>query len=190
MAISEQAITTLTPLLFLVVLELSSIARKIDLSDVVEEEHGFLLFPDSEMLEGKPKLGRFNFIHGANTILLSFGLILIVNSGSEISVLLGVLTWVIWVLLPVVEVEDYGALLARNISYSSLQLHIISVTVASGYIAGYDAIKNSINFLVPNPINGENIPYLILVLLLYSSAYLFLSSLESEFKEYNNRHSG
>ena len=81
-----ETISVFVPLLFLVVTELSSIAREIELKEMCGEEEAepFILglFPEfKEALGGLltvPQLGHFNFIHGANFLLLALGMFLAV----------------------------------------------------------------------------------------------------------------
>ncbi|WP_128475935.1 hypothetical protein [Halorussus pelagicus] len=183
MAISEQAVTTLVPLLLLVILELSRIARDIDLTEVVNQNHGFFLFSDNKVGKHQSELGRFNFLHAASTVLLAFVLFLCTTSESDVRFVLGVFLWAIWVLLPVLEVEEYDTLLANGVPYSSFHFHVVASTVSAISIAFYTEIRNLVASFEPILVTEASVPFVFIVLLIYTCTRIFLSLLEDEIEQ-------
>lgn len=112
----SQTVAITVPLLFLLITQFSSIARDMELAEVAGKQPSPLVFPFLDELSipmcGEvdffPAFGRFNFLHGINTVIVGLVLLLAVN------LLSGTLKWVIvtiaflvWLILPTLEVEEY-----------------------------------------------------------------------------------
>lgn len=106
-------VTTMAPLLLLVVTRLGSVGRATDLCAAVIEKRDPLGFP---VLHGIfPPLGRLNFVHGSNLVVLNSGLLLIFSLSNGLTEFaLGSLTVAVFLTQPVLEVEEYGKILNRN----------------------------------------------------------------------------
>lgn len=187
-----QTISIFTPLLFLVVMELSNIARDINLKNAVNREYRpFILgfWPAfSQAIDqtlSVPRLGHFNFIHGANFVLLSLGIFLIrwLSTG-RITLVLAIMVWLVWVLLPLFEVGEYEEILNRRRPWSFL-IHGVFATITAIYVI--------LNPEVVGILSSANIPYLseepdnwsfhFYVMLVLFSNHQFLIQLEKEVKE-------
>jgi hypothetical protein len=136
-----ETISVFVPLLFLVVTELSSIAREIDLKNTVKQKSSpFVLGFAPRFVEelnkflNVPKLGHFNFIHGANFILLALGMFLVVSisSGTTMYVLVA-MVWIIWSLLPIFEVDKYQAILNTKKPFS-FAIHVATTSICAAFI--------------------------------------------------------
>lgn len=144
MALNEGA-SLFIPLLFLVVTEISAIARDLDLKSIASDELppfwiGLFYALDSAP-DGRvdiPQLGRFNFIHGANLAIITLGFVLVTATTDGFSgQVVALLTWIVWVMLPVLEVDEYEAILetGRPVSFYH---HFAVSTVAALFAYFYD----------------------------------------------------
>lgn len=140
------------PLLFLLITEISSIARDLDLEKIASDELPpfwvglfYFLYSDPRERITIPQLGRFNFIHGANLAIITLGFVLVTETtGGFSGDVIALLTWIVWVMLPVFEVDEYEAILetGRPISY---YIHFAVSTVAGLFIYSYDGVLNAIS---------------------------------------------
>lgn len=146
---NESSVTTLLPLLFLVVTQLAQVGRKVDLQAALAEGRNPLGVPILDSIPGVPPLGQFNFIHGVNLVQLTIGLILVttINNG-VLRDGLTVLTWSMFVILPVLEVNTYDSILSWQTTpialpvtgwpFYSFHAHLILSTVLTSYIVLMD----------------------------------------------------
>lgn len=136
----EINISLLVPLLLLVVAALTNVSRQVQIIEVSNEVHPEVyllqggpiervlrpifelsLSPgekastreEPEVSGGKePKFGRFNHIHAFNSLLLGLALVLTVLSESGLSgVILAVIISVFWMVLPILEVNEYDLMM-------------------------------------------------------------------------------
>jgi len=98
-----QALAVLIPLFHLIILNICSAARDIDLTEISGKaswgSHGYSF----------TELGRFGYIHVFNTSALSFAVFAIWNLGgfNNISFYLAILTFILLLLLPILETGAY-----------------------------------------------------------------------------------
>lgn len=151
-------ISLLVPLLLLVVAALTNVSRQVDIIEVSNEVHPKVyllqggpvetalrplfelsLSPgekasqreETEVSGGaEPKFGRFNHIHAFNSLLLGLALVLTALSESSLSgVILAVVISVFWMVLPILEVNEYD-LMMRHFEPEdplySLSFHMIA----------------------------------------------------------------
>lgn len=133
-------ISLLVPLLLLVVAALTNVSRQVQLIEVTNEVHPDVyllqggpveralrplfelsLSPgekassrdDTQVSGGEePKFGRFNHIHAFNSFLLGLALILTLLSESSLSgVILAAIISVFWMVLPILEVNEYDLMM-------------------------------------------------------------------------------
>lgn len=185
MASGQDAVTTLAPLLFLVVTQVSTVGRDIDLQTALSEERHPLGFP---FLKGVfPPLGRFNFVHGMNLVTLTSALVLItLLSTGWIRWGMTFLTYLVLIVLPVLEVSEYDQILQVAESTPptetvySFHLHVLLATVLTAFVFLYGGTIPS------NPVNGLTSPrtlvpfFPILILLIGISYLVFVRVLAAE----------
>ncbi|WP_162562556.1 hypothetical protein [Salinigranum rubrum] len=132
--VENTAFSILIPLLALIVIELAKVAREIDLVEVAQEErlplkiltYGGLLDPRVS----RPSLGRFNLLHFANTLILAFGIHLAsFFFDGDMKWLLAVPLWVVLLLLPLLEVDEYGDVLQVENPITSFRSHFVLTAV-------------------------------------------------------------
>lgn len=134
------------PILVLIVVELSSIAREVDLKKAVNNDHPPLLLPNST---GAiiPNLGRFNFIHGFNTTLILFGVFSLSHPRVDLPFISSLILFVLWAALPMLEVDEYDDLLEASVPIRSVHWHIVSGAIAIPYIAIFQRYLGDIVYL-------------------------------------------
>lgn len=136
-------------LLFVVIVEISAIARSLDLERISEEKLppffiGLFYLLDTKSTEqtvSVPQLGRFNFLHGANLAILFLGYVLVAETVNGIAgVLILLVTFVVWALLPLLEVDEYEEILVDGYRPVSYYHHVVVVAVAALLVYFYDAL--------------------------------------------------
>lgn len=175
------------PVLFLVVMEISKLTREIDLTEALENDRSPLLL--GELSKNFPKFlqvppfGRFNFLHGANVLLLCFGLFLVVeNASGATEAVLVAMIWFVWVLLPLFEVSGYEDVLDRNQHSFSFFIHAGASTAVVVYVV---VIFNSVVDISSARIGD---PWIVVFFLIgcglgCASVLSFVKLLENEFEE-------
>lgn len=138
-------------LLFVVIIEIGGVARSLDLERICEEKLPpffiglfFLLDTGSQQQQVSiPQLGRFNFLHGANLaiLFLGFGLVVEATTGAT-GLLIGLVTYVVWAILPLLEIDEYEEILVDGYRPVSYYHHVIVVTLSAALIYSYDSIWN------------------------------------------------
>lgn len=133
-----------------------------------------------------PDLGRFMFIHMANSILLLIGLLfsttLLSESFRYVSITITVLVWII---LPVFELDEYDMMLSENIVVYSFPVHILNVIILAVSVL---AIGQLYRIPIPFVNNSIEIPYsgwlahLFTGFLFVFGVWIFASTLERELK--------
>lgn len=175
-------------LLFVVVIEISAIARSLDLERICEEKLppffiGLFYLLDTGSSQQKvsiPQLGRFNFIHGANLAILFLGFALVVENTSGITgLLISLVTFVVWALLPLLEIDEYEQILIDGYRPVSYYHHVLMIVIASLMIFSYDMIWSVIPYSVPTLVENLLL-FAICVLLYYIMLFGFLKHLERE----------
>lgn len=190
MSADSGTVTTLIPLLFLVVTQLSTVGRDADLDEAVEEERDPLGFPLFRVIF--PPLGRFNFIHGSNLVILSSGLVLItILSDGWVRIGTSLLTLVMFVVLPVLEVDEYAKILRSDAEIGpipnlySFHVHVVFAVAITTYVFLFGST------IPQNPMKGFSQPAKVapffsgLVLLIGVAYLLFTRLLHRELDDAN-----
>jgi len=192
----EAAVTSVVPLLFLVVTQLAQVGRKLDLQAAVTEDRHPLGIPILDWVPGVPAFGQFNFIHGANLTQLTVGLLLIaVLSEGWIQLGLTVLTWAMFVILPVLEVESYDEIVTIDdppytlpvlgSPFYSFHANLVSSTAITAFTYRYqDRFRTEIPSEVGEYISGS--PEVVLLICIATIGYVtFLYILHQELERVN-----
>ena len=175
-------------LLFVVVIEISAIARSLDLERICNKKLppffiGVFYLLDtgaSQQTVSIPQLGRFNFIHGANLAILFLGFALVVeNTSGTTGLLISLVTFVIWALLPLLEVNEYEEILIDGYRPVSYYHHVFMVVVASLVIFSYDMVWQAVPYSVPTLVDNLSL-LVVCILLYYVTLFGFLKHLERE----------
>jgi hypothetical protein len=104
---SSTEVTAVIPLLFLVVTQISSAGREMDLVEVAGEHNPFIL-----SFFSKGNMGRFNFVHGVNVIVLVVAVVTSAGLTTGLqSRLLVAVSITLWVVTPALEVDEYDQIL-------------------------------------------------------------------------------
>lgn len=145
-------ISLFVSLLFVVVVEIGAIARSLDLETISEQKLPpffiglfYLLDTGSQDTVGVPQLGRFNFLHGANLGILMLGFVLVSVSLTGLTKLLvSTITFVIWALLPLLEVDEYEQILIDGFRPVSYYHHALFSLFTALLIYEYDVVWNTV----------------------------------------------
>ncbi|PSQ20008.1 hypothetical protein BRD04_09435 [Halobacteriales archaeon QS_9_67_17] len=154
-------ISLLVPLLLLVTITMTDVSRQIKIVEVSNEVHSEVyllqggpveavlrplfdlsLSPGEKASQQKgtevnggaePRFGRFNHIHAFNSLLLGLVLVLTVLSESSLSgVILAVVISVFWMVLPILEVNEYDLMMQHfgpDDPLYSLSFHMIATAI-------------------------------------------------------------
>lgn len=110
MASDTTAVTTMAPLLLLVVTQLGSVGRETDLCAAVRQQRPPLGFP--ALVHVFPPLGRLNLVHGGNLVVFNVGLTLVFAlSDGWIEIAMGIAILGVFIMQPVLEVDEYSKIL-------------------------------------------------------------------------------
>lgn len=178
-------------LLFVVVIEIGGVARSLDLERISKEKLppffiGVFFFIDSKENANDdkttiPQLGRFNFLHGANLAILFLGFVLVVEQTSGFTgILISLITFAVWALLPLFEVDEYEEILVDGYRPVSYYHHVIVVALSSLLIYFYDFIFSLFFFIKLTTFNKYASLAIISVFLYYVMLFGFLTHLERE----------
>lgn len=184
---NTDAVTIMAPLLFIVVLELSSIGRDVDLPKAMEQERYPLGLPFLRPIF--PPFGRFNFVHGANLVVLTSGLLLITLLGGQwVRWGTSFMAWIVLIILPVLEVEEYGRILSENAGslsrfFYSFHVHLLLASVLTLYVVIWGkTIPQNPTFGLTHPMTL--IPFFPVLIILMAISYLgFMQSLAKELEQ-------
>lgn len=132
------AVTTMAPLLLLVVTQLGSVGRETDLCAAVRQQRPPLGLPFLKFIF--PPLGRVNLVHGGNLVVLNVGLILVFAlSGGWIEIAMGIAILGVFVMQPVLEVDEYSKILNPKNGANllphlySFHVHVVFAFAIAGY---------------------------------------------------------
>ena len=109
---SESSVGLFAPIIFLLVAELSNIARDIPLEEIVRENRPPITFREWSLFAN---LGRFPLIHFGNMVLLAFTVFVTLHFSKGIAaagLLLG--TSLLLYLLPLFELDEYDKILSEG----------------------------------------------------------------------------
>lgn len=146
------AMTTVAPLLFLVVMKIADVAREIDLSEIHGKESWTIRTPWLTKMDSG-NLGRFAYLHALNVVILEgtflisaytfqgnlIELIMTLSGNLEL-VLVSVVTLFVWLMLPLLEVDEYSGLTGKQSEIpESVGYHInlTTLTAISGLAVGW-----------------------------------------------------
>lgn len=165
------------PLLLLVVIELARVAREVDLEEVVKGNPAPFFWPYEERPGILPNLGRFSFIHTVIIVILAYSEFFVVTALTPGSVVTSepialvslLLIWLVWVLLPILEVDEYDAILEQGHRPISFYFHFLLGTAVVVYTPVWRLVIGRASW--SDAIWG---------MLLFLAVGLFLTSLENE----------
>ena len=164
------------PILFLIVVELSAVARRIDvkeLSNSIRPKLHWWWFT-------VPNLGRFIYIHTACLSILSFALFIGLNIASGLLSAGVVLASIILMLiLPLIEIEEYDSLLYKKDSLDSYRFHFLLVGGLALLFSMYP-LGSTVLQLTGGPL--AQFSYLVLVLAIFPvfGSVFFVRRLEAD----------
>jgi len=184
----SETVSIFVPVLVLVIVEISQAAREFDLLAIARSKQEpffysvfYLLDQSSQELISIPQLGPFNFIHGINLGIIYLGYTLtITTSTGTVQLITGLFVYLFWVLFPMIEVNEYVAIMDDpDIGPLSFLYHSIFTTIAAGFIYIYGNIINEPAELLRNQLEFGGFVF-ICILLYYTSLMGFLILLERE----------
>ncbi|SEV88386.1 hypothetical protein [Halobacterium jilantaiense] len=96
---------------------------------------------EASLPENGPKFGRFSLIHGFNTFLVVASLLLVANGMASLDgALVAGLIAVFWLVLPIIEVNEYDQMMERFNSsdpLDSVAFHMIASSVLSTTVIAF-----------------------------------------------------
>ncbi|MFB6210407.1 MAG: hypothetical protein ABEI76_02610 [Halobacteriales archaeon] len=135
--ISTQTVTFFVPLMLVIVERLTNLARSLANQPAQLIDSRPLFMPGEEK-RYLPNLGRLNHLHATNMALLAGAFILIAAiEASAVKNILGLLVFVIWIQLPLLEIDEYGEIRDNVVYPWSLYFHIVISIVIAAFIAGF-----------------------------------------------------
>lgn len=182
--------------LFLVVIEIGGVARTLDLERISEQKLPpffiglfYLLDTGSQQQQVTiPQLGRFNFLHGANLAIIFLGYVLVTETtvGST-GILFSLITYVVWAIIPLLEVDEYEDILIDGFRPVSYYHHVLVVSATALYIYFYDYIWEMVEIEVAFPLLKDSVLIVSCIFLYYIMLFGFLKELERELDRIDNR---
>ena len=187
MAAGESTVSVFVPLLILVIVQISQVAREFDLQEIAKRKQEpffysvfYLLDRSSQERISIPQLGPFNFIHGMNLGILFLGYtVTLSTSTGRLQILTGLVVFLFWVLFPMVEVNEYVRIMDDpNVQPVSFLYHSILTTVTAAVILVSIRMFDVLAMIEePRLLLGW---IALIVLLYYGSLLGFLNRLELE----------
>lgn len=134
-----------------------------------------------------PDLGRFLFIHAASSVLLLLGLVfsitLLSGSFKQISILITVLVWII---LPVFELDEYDNMLSEDIVVYSFPAHILNVLILVLVVLGvgkpHRILLPVVELVIKFQYSGR-LSYILVTISFIFTIWVFASTLETELQK-------
>jgi|GEM_PF-3176357 len=182
--------------LFLVVIEIGGVARSLDLERISEQKLppffiGLFYFLDTGSQQQQvtiPQLGRFNFLHGANIAIIFLGYVLVTETTTgSTGILFSLITYVVWAILPLLEVDEYEDILIDGFRPVSYYHHVLVVSAAAIYIYFYDYIWSAIEIEGFTPVFKDVFLIISCIILYYLMLFGFLKELERELDRIDNK---
>jgi len=165
------------PLVIGIVIQLSNIERGRDggPAKLVDMDPFFL--PGSRV----PQLGRLNFVHGTNLILL-LGCYLLATALDPglFRTLLVIFVLVVWLQLPILEVKEYGILLEAESFPRSLDFHLVTTLALAAYVWEFGSLARIASSTNTTLLEWSDFLRNGIVVLLFASWFLFLHALQRE----------
>lgn len=181
--------------LFLVVIEIGGVARELDLERISEEKLPpffiglfYLLDTGSQQEQVTiPQLGRFNFLHGANLAIIFLGYVLVTETTTgSTGLLFSLITFVVWAIIPLLEVDEYEDILVDGLRPVSYYHHVLTVSIAAVFVYGYDWVWMALGLELSVPFVKEVILIVCCTFLYYIMLFGFLKELERELDRIDN----
>lgn len=188
MAAADFNLELFVSLLFVVVIEIGGIARSLDLERISEEKLppffiGLFYLLDTGSSQQKvsvPQLGRFNFLHGANLAILLLGFILVSTTSSGLTkILVSLVTFIIWALIPLLEIDEYEEILIDGLRPVSYYHHVVIVSISAVLISFRELLWSLFPYQLHSLIK-QSIQILVILCLYYTMLFGFLKHLERE----------
>lgn len=188
MAAADFNLELFVSLLFVVVIEIGGIARSLDLERISEEKLppffiGLFYLLDTASSQQKvsvPQLGRFNFLHGANLAILLLGFILVSTTSSGLTkILVSLVTFIIWALIPLLEIDEYEEILIDGLRPVSYYHHVVIVSISAVLISLRELLWSLFPYQLHSLIK-QSIQILVILCLYYTMLFGFLKHLERE----------
>lgn len=186
--VDSSTISIFVPVLILIVIEISQAAREFDLQKISSNKQEpffysifyFLERSQQEMIH-IPQLGPFNFIHGMNLGILYLGYTLtITTSTGTTQIMTGLIVYLFWVVFPMIEVNEYVAIMDDpDIGPISFLYHSLLTTISAVTIFLYGSIITEPTELLQNKLELAGFVLVVLVLF-YVSLIGYLTLLERE----------
>ncbi|WP_147302052.1 hypothetical protein [Haloferax sp. Atlit-4N] len=131
---ASEVSSVFVPVIILIVIELSGVAREIDLYQALHEDGANIipfLFPGERNLI--PNLGRFSFIHSLNVSFLIISTVIISLDGGVSVIWVIALLLAVWTVLPVLEVDEYETIIKQGVSPKSIRRHMMYGPILISY---------------------------------------------------------
>lgn len=189
---ANSVVVALIPILFVVVNQLAGVGRELDLQSALDEERNPLGIPILDWISWVPPLGQFNFIHGTNLSILTVSLVLtaVLSSGWTKFGLI-VSTWLMLVVLPVLEINCYDQIVkldeapytlpGSNLPWYSFHVNLTLSTIIALAVVGFASVRipgeGPVEFIQSTP------SVLFLIGLIPAAYILFLKVLGAEIRE-------
>ena len=131
-----------------------------------------------------PQLGRLNFVHGTNLILL-LGCYLLATALDPglFKTLLVVFVLVVWLQLPILAVKEYGSLLADANFPRSFDLHLVTTLAIAAYVWQFGSLTQFVGSVNATVLEETDFLRNGVVALLALSWYSFLHFLQIEIND-------
>ena len=181
--------------LFLVVIEIAGVARELDLQQIADEKLppffiGLFYMLDTGSKQQRvriPQLGRFNFLHGANLAIIFLGYVLVTETTTgSTGALFSLITFVVWAIIPLLEVDEYEDILIDGFRPVSYYHHVLVVSAVALLVYFYDDLWAVFGVDGVGLIIKQGILLIFCVLLYYVMLFGFLQELERELDRIDN----
>ena len=183
---SSTEVTAVIPLLFLLVTQISSAGREMDLVEVAGEHTPFVFsFLPAWFF---PEMGRFNFVHGMNAVVLFTAVVTSAGLTTGLqSRLLVAVSITLWVVTPALEVDEYDQIL-DDFSDNDRHLHSFHIHVAWVLLYGVGLTVASERYLELSADGsvawGQLWPVVVATLVVGTAYYLvYMHRLQEELEE-------
>lgn len=144
--VERQAFSAAVPLIYIVILELSTVSRRTNISEILDRSIG--IFTSPLFNRRIPLLRRVMIIHLMNSSLFIVALFIIYQLGSfssSTATLLWFVTWLMWLFLPYLEIQEYGSLPVNQTIILSESREVETKPL-------HRSVKNRMKYTFPVPI--------------------------------------
>ncbi|WP_323677599.1 hypothetical protein [Halorubellus sp. PRR65] len=170
----------------LIILQIASAAKEIDLFEVVREKPrtpGEVLQIRIDLINRvDPKMGRFAFLHLANAEIIVFVLAVLDYQASSLLGDLSPLLAILWIILPYLEIDEFDSLTTHGYAMRSIIVHTLGIIIIA--IVGIVIRNNELHPVV------SGVPIELLkagaALLVAIHGLLFLSALRNDLERFSH----